>query len=167
MLGTHHAVKHLSAALVIAVSLAIAAAAPASAARAHSKSCRDATPTWITVLDDQGVPTLQPVAPTFCADALVCPTLAGGATSSPYPGWVSVTDDTGVPWLYPIGLTFSTYGETCTKPSAPDPAGTAAATQTDTRTPAVPILQSPYKGWVIVTDENGVPWLYPIGHTSN
>jgi hypothetical protein len=24
-------------------------------------------------------------------------------------------------------------------------------------------MQSPYPGWVIVVDEQGVPWLYPIG----
>jgi hypothetical protein len=39
-----------------------------------------------------------------------------------------------------------------------------AADQGCTQTSAATAMQSPYEGWVIVNDEQGVPWLYPIGY---
>jgi hypothetical protein len=28
-------------------------------------------------------------------------------------------------------------------------------------------MRSPYPGWLIITDDTGVPWLYPVGQAGN
>jgi hypothetical protein len=74
---------------------------------------------------------------------------------SPYAGWVFVTDDQGVQYLEPIALA-PQDGQTCTLPTAPQAAGSVVAT-----TP-VAGPKSPYPGWIVSTDDQGVPWLTQI-----
>jgi hypothetical protein len=158
MLSTHRKLNGLMAAMAIAAAVAIMAAAPANAARAQEQTCAGA-PTWTTVIDEQGVPNLQQTSGTRCTSSLACATTTDTATASPYQGWVNVTDDTGVPWLYPANQFRATRQLACSTPEAPDTSPSAATTTT--ATPTSPIIHSPYGGWVIVTDENGVPFLYP------
>ena len=75
---------------------------------------------------------------------------------SPYAGWVFVTDDQGVQWLEPTGIA-PAYEQTCT---------TAADAVVQTSAVAgVAATSSPYPGWIVVTDDQGVPWLVQTGQT--
>ena len=159
---THHTLNHLTAAIALAAATAAIAAASASAAHTQEQTCAG-PPTWATVIDDQGLPTLQQTSGTRCTSSLACPTTNDTTTPSPYQGWVNITDDTGVPWLYPASQTLASRQLACTTTAAPDTSPTQ--TQTPTATPATPITDSPYPGWKIVTDENGVPWLNPTSQT--
>lgn len=47
--------------------------------------------------------------------------------------------------------------------AAPLAQAARAADQGCTQTSAATTIESPYAGWVIVNDEQGVPWLYPVG----
>jgi hypothetical protein len=164
MFGKHHTLRHLSAAITIAFAFAIVAAGSASAGRAHGKTCRDGT-TWITVIDDQGVSTLEPTGKTTCTEALACTSATDRAMRSPYLGWVIVNDDLGIPWLYPVGQALSTASPECTQtPAAP---ATSASPVKPASAPTSPITPSPYPGWVFVTDDTGVPWLYPVGQAGS
>jgi hypothetical protein len=159
MFRKRHMLK-LSGGIAIAASLAVIAVPSALGAHKDGPACQSGPAGWISVTDDQGVPYLEPVGQTACAAPLACTSAADAATSSPYPGWVSVTDDLGIPWLYQVSLSASADREACT----PAPAAPAAAPTTGqpAAVPTGPIMQSPYPGWVIVTDENGVPYLEPI-----
>jgi hypothetical protein len=148
-----------SGGIAVAASLAIIAAPSALGARAHAQACQGGT-NWISVTDEQGISNLQQVGQTACLASLAC-TSSEEATSSPYPGWVSVTDETGVPWLYPAGSNLSLDRQTCSSapaaPAADATAGKPAAALSQ------PIVQSPYPGWVYVTDDVGVAWLVMAG----
>ena len=97
------------------------------------------------------------VAAVAAAPAGAARTLACAATepaqASPYKDWVNIADDTGVPWLYPAGNSGAVRQLNC---AAQSPAASAPAAPTTSST-----SRSPYPGWVLVTDETGVPWLYP------
>ncbi|HWX09689.1 MAG TPA: hypothetical protein VNY33_06915, partial [Gaiellaceae bacterium] len=149
-----------SGGIAIAASLAVIAAPAALGARAHTQAqaCQGGT-TWISVTDDQGITNLVQVGQTACLASLSC-TSSDEAASSPYPGWVSVTDDSGVPWLYPAGSSLTVDRQTCSSaPAAPQApvanAGVAAVI-------SQPTFQSPYPGWIVVTGDDGVPYLYPV-----
>jgi hypothetical protein len=152
MLGKRHMLRNVSSAIVIAAALAIVAAPSAGAARAHSQACQDGG-SWTSVTDDQGISSLVQVGGGSCVAAVAC--ADGVATSSQYSGWVTVTDDNGLAWLYPTQLRGAASRPECATASAV-PSVVAA------ETPAAPILASPYPGWVIVTDDNGIPNLEPI-----
>jgi len=78
----------------------------------------------------------------------------------PNPAWVVVNDEQGVPWLYPAGN--APQDLNCSPAGSQDGAtlSTAAAP-----THILPTLPTP-AGWVSVTDDLGVPWLYPAGAQS-
>jgi hypothetical protein len=116
---THKTIR-LAVALATAVAAFALAAPLAQAAPTAPQSCMQtsAYPGWVTVFDEQGVPTLYPIkyAPfsaQSCLQAQAQSGASGGQTSdgsvtntgmkSPYPGWVVVIDEQGVPTLYPTG----------------------------------------------------------------
>jgi hypothetical protein len=159
----HHSFTTGSAvrrAIVFAATLAaLAVAAPlASAARSHTLACQENPGHWVSVTDEQGVSNLTLVGGTTCTQALTGPSCSPASQRSPYPGWVQVTDEIGVPTLYKIGY----------EPmSAPCVQTTAAETNTGptaSTSPKLgwPPLKSPYPGWVVVFDDQGVPTLEPI-----
>jgi len=154
MFGTRHTFRNVSIAITVAASLTIVAAPSAGAAHRQSQSCAAAKAGWVTVIDDQGLSTLQPSQQAGCVDTLAC-AADGSATGSPFVGWVFVTDENGVPWLDPTAQNLDTYGDSC----ASGQAGHAQEAQLKPVVAAA--LQSPYPGWDIVADENGIPWLYP------
>jgi hypothetical protein len=130
------------------------AALPANAAHAHTQVCPDASGTWSSVTDDQGVSWLVPAGQSRCTTESTCPSTTTLRSTSP--GWVVVVDDLGVPWLYPIGSAAPVLAENCTRSQ------TTTAGQLSEGPPASPkVTASPYPGWVVVTDDLGVPWLEP------
>jgi hypothetical protein len=152
----------LFAAIAVAACVAVIAVPSALASPARTASgtaCQTEGTHWITVTDDQGVPWLAPVDSNICTTAIGCDATAEAA--SPYPGWVSITDDDGVPWLYPALQNRSTTSTTCA-PSADAPAVGTALTSAESVTTPDPILRSPYPGWIVVVDDQGVPWLEPV-----
>ncbi len=95
--------------------------------------------------------------------AQAAPTAPQACTqTSAYPGWVTVFDELGVPTLYPIKYApFS--AQSCSQ--APAQSG-ASGGQTSDGSATSTGMKSPYPGWVIVIDEQGVPTLYPTGSLS-
>jgi hypothetical protein len=83
--------------------------------------------------------------------------------ASPYPGWVSVIDEQGVPVLFPVGYA-PANGLSCSQVAA-QPGGSSDA-QTAQHSGSDTTMRSPYPGWVVVIDEQGVPTLYPSGQVS-
>jgi hypothetical protein len=161
MSGMHHTLKQLSVGVAVAASLAVVAAPSAPAART-SNACTQLSqqspyPGWVSVTDEQGVPTLYLIgyAPDLTpscssADSVTtfptqAPLGADTIVKSPYAGWTVVTDEQGVPWLFPVAQTASFDR------------GSASETT----------IKSPDPGWAVVIDEQGVPWLYPIGRLFN
>jgi hypothetical protein len=166
MFGKHHTLKRLSVGFAIVASVAVVAvpsALGAHAARAHSQACQTGTG-WITVIDEQGIANLEPTGQASRTDTLAC-TAAADGMRSPYAGWVMMPDETGVPWLYPAGLSPLTSTQQCAQAQAAPAADTRISEGANVS--ASPTMRSPYPGWVIVTDETGVPWLYPIGQAGN
>jgi len=98
-----------------------------------------------------------PLAQATPNDAFTC------TQASPYPGWVSVLDEQGVPVLYQVGFA-SAIGLSCSQ-AATQPGGSSDA-QTAQRPGSDTTMRSPYPGWVVVIDEQGVPTLYPRGQIS-
>jgi hypothetical protein len=146
--GARFATVFASALVVLAF-----AALPATAARAHTQSCPDASGTWSSVTDDQGVSWLVPAGQSRCTTESTCTSTT--TLRSPSPGWVVVDDDLGVPWLSPIGLATLLAGN-CTQSQ------TTTVGESSAGSPASPkVTASPYPGWVVVTDDQGVPWLQP------
>ena len=144
-------------AAVFASALAVLAfaALPANAARTHSQLCSDASGTWTSVTDEQGVSWLVPAGQGLCTTGLTCPSTT--SLRSPSPGWVVVVDDLGIPWLYPADSAPPLLAANCTQShSAPSAELSATA-------PAPRRADSPYPGWMVVTDDQGVPWLEPAG----
>jgi len=140
--------KALRAAFVAALVLAaVAVVSPvASAAKRRTLmpvTCQPVAAHWISVNDDLGVPWLQFVPATRCsdADASACP--SGTLDQS----WVGIMDDLGLWWLAPTGPANADGSCRSTAGSAPQP-GVA--------------MQSPYRGWVVVTDAQGTPKLVPL-----
>ena len=81
-------------------------------------------------------------------------TCLSAQSQSPYPGWTVVVDEQEVSTLYPIG--FAPANElSCLAQSGP---GSSAQTGQGS---TYAVMQSPYRGLVIVFDEQGVPTLYP------
>jgi hypothetical protein len=170
MFAKHHTLKQLSVGVAVAASVAVVAVPSAlgmtQAHRADGSGCstlQSPGQGWVVVYDDQGVPTLEPTGQTSCTEALSCTPATAVAIRSPYPGWVIVTDDLGIPWLYPVGQTPSTASQECAQAQA----APAAGAKTEASVPAAPVMQSPYPGWVSVTDDGGDPWLYPVGQAGS
>jgi hypothetical protein len=162
----HHAFTTRSAArrvLVLATALAaLAVAAPlANAARSHTLACQEDPGHWVSVTDEQGVSTLTLIGRTVCTQAVTGPSCSPASQRSPYPGWVQVTDEIGVPTLYKVGLEPTSTGPCVQTTTAETNTGPTAST-----TPQYgwPPLKSPYPGWVVVFDDQGVPTLEPISH---
>jgi hypothetical protein len=146
--------------IVVTAAIAVVGAPLGNAARSHKAACQESPGHWVSVTDDLGVPTLELVGATVCTDAVTgqaC-TASQSTQPSPYPGWVQVTDDTGVPWLYPAGSGL-TLSANCvqTNVTASLAAGSPAPASPQSSTMALP-----YPGWVVVTDDQGVPWLQPV-----
>ena len=150
--------------VVIAALAALMVAAPlANAARSHTLACRPDPGHWVSVTDDLGIPNLELVGATACTAAVTGQDCSFGSQSTrptPYPGWVEVTDDLGVQWLYPTGSA-STSATDClqTKVVESIPAGSPAP---PTPQSTQPPMKSPYPGWVVAYDDEGIPWLEPI-----
>jgi hypothetical protein len=126
----------------------------ANAAQAPTQLCSNTTGGWTTVTDEQGVSWLVPAGQTGCTTTeSTCSSAA--ALGSPYPGWVFVVDDIGVPWLYPAGSVPLAVGGNCTQSQTTAPREIVGSAPTPQAT------ASPYPGWVVVTDDQGVPWLEP------
>ena len=145
-------------ATVFASALAVLAfaALPANAARAQTQSCSDGSATWVSVTDEQGVSWLVPAGQGRCTTESTCSSTTTLTSSSP--GWVLAVDDLGVPWLYPVGSVAPVLAGSCTQSQTTSPGLLSAVA------PAAPkVSASPYPGWVIVTDDQGVPWLEPTG----
>jgi hypothetical protein len=144
-------------ATVFASALAVLAfaALPANAAQTQTQLCPDASGTWTSVTDEQGVSWLVPAGQGLCTTGSTCPSTTSLRSSSP--GWVVVVDDLGVPWLYPVYSAPPLLAANCTQShSAPSVELSASA-------PAPRPTDSPYPKWVVVTDDQGVPWLEPAG----
>jgi len=139
--------KALRAAFVAAVVLAaVAVVSPvASAAKRRTLMpvCQPAAAHWISVNDDLGVPWLQFVPETRCTDAADAPACPAGSLDV---SWVGIVDELGIPYLVQTG---SAAGGSCRSTAVTAPQ------------PGVP-LQSPYRGWVVVTDAQGTPKLVPL-----
>lgn len=148
-------------ATVFASALAVLAfaALPANAARAHTQSCSDGSGTWISVTDEQGVSWLVPAEQGRCTTESACSSTTTLRSSSP--GWVVVVDDLGVPWLYPTGSAPAVSAANCTQPQTTSSGEVSATASAPPR-----LAASPYPGWVVVTDDQGVPWLEPAGPNS-
>ena len=144
--------------VVVAALAALAVAAPlANAAGPQKLGCQDVPSHWTRVVDEQGVPWLQLVDGTSCANAVTV--AACGSQRSPDPGWVQVTDEIGVPTLYKLGyepVSSTTCVQTAAAESSAGGDGRAAAAGPPFGRPPV---QSPFPGWVVVFDEQGVPTL--------
>lgn len=150
--------------VVIAALAALLVAAPlGNAARSRTLACHPDPGHWVSVTDDLGIPTLELVGATACTDAVTgqdCGFGSQSTQSSPYPGWVQITDDLGVPYLYQTGSA-STSSADCVQTNVAESiaAGSPAPpTPESTRPP----MKSPYPGWVIAYDDQGIPWLEPI-----
>jgi len=142
-----------------AVLAALAVAAPlANAARSHTLACQEDPGHWVSVTDEQGVSTLTLVGGTVCTQAVTGPNCSPASQRSPYPGWVQVTDEIGVPTLYKIGYepTSALCVQTTTAETNTDPMATTSPQST------WPPMKSPYAGWVVVFDDQGVPTLEPM-----
>jgi hypothetical protein len=117
MIGQHHAARYVVRGIVIAAFLAAIAVPSAAAATSMrraipSEGCQSGAH-WITVTDDQGIPSLVPGGVTACDLTLACSSTTETRTGSPYPGWAFVTDDLGLPWLVPIANSEPAGGEAC------------------------------------------------------
>ena len=142
-----------------AVLAALAVAAPlTNAARSQTLACREDPGHWVSVTDEQGVSTLTLVGKTVCTQAVTGPNCSPASQRSPYPGWVQVTDEIGVPTLYKAG--FESTSASCIETTAAE-TGTGPTASTSPQ-PRWPQLKSPYPGWVVVFDDQGVPTLEPI-----
>ena len=150
--------------VVIAALTALLVAAPlANAARSHTLACQSDPGHWVSVTDDLGVPTLELVGATVCTDAVTGQDCAFGSQStepSPYPGWVQITDGIGVPWLYQTGSA-STSSADCVQTNVAQSI-TAGSTAPPNPESSRPTMKSPYPGWVVAYDDQGIPWLEPI-----
>ena len=148
----------------IAALTALLVAAPlANATRSRTLACQPDPGHWVSVTDDLGIPTLELVGATACTDAVTGQDCAFGSQStrpSPYPGWVQITDDLGVPWLYQTGSA-STSSTDCVQINVAEsiPAGLPATPAPQSTQPP---MKSPYPGWVVAYDDQGIPWLEPI-----
>jgi hypothetical protein len=88
---------------------------------------------------------------------------AACAVVSPYPGWVSITDDLGIPWLHPATESNAVAASNCAQSNSASDGATLSGGSSVGFTPSK--LASPYPNWVVVFDEQGVPWLVPSGPT--
>ena len=140
--------------------VALAAIAPIANAGTHALACQESPAHWISVTDEQGVPGLELVSATTCTTAVETSDPCA-SQRSPYPGWVQVVDEIGVPTLYKIGF----------EPTNWTPCAPTSVTQSTHARPAVapspqfdslPPLKSPYAGWIVVFDAQGVPNLEAI-----
>ena len=148
--------------IVVTAAIAVVGAPLGNAARSHKAARQEDPGHWVSVTDDVGVPTLELVGATVCTDAVTgqaC-TASQSTQPSPYPGWVQAVDDTGVPWLYPAG-TAQTQSADCVQRNV---TASVAAGSTAPAAPqsGPPPMMSPYPGWVVVPDDQGVPWLQPV-----
>jgi hypothetical protein len=82
--------------------------------------------------------------------------------ASPFPGWLSVIDEQGVPTLYRVAYA-PANALSCVQ--AVGQTGGGSNAQTGQRPDST--MGSPYLGWVLVIDEQGVPTLFPSGQVSS
>ena len=81
---------------------------------------------------------------------------------SPSAGWVVVSDDQGVPYLYAVGA--APFQQSCAVAgSASEGADTQTAATLDRSSRSCSTVRSPYPEWVVLNDDQGVPYLYPVG----
>jgi hypothetical protein len=151
-------------AIVLASAVAaLAVAAPlANASSEQSQPCQASAGQWISVTDEQGVPTLELVGAIVCTNAVTGQACTFASQRGPS-GWVEVTDETGVPWLYATG--FEPASSSCGRTTAAVSAAvgsTAEASTAASPLSTLPPMKSPYPGWVVVFDDAGVPTLEPI-----
>lgn len=140
--------------------VALAAIAPIANAGTHAVACQESPAHWISVTDEQGVPSLELVSATTCT-AAVDTSDPCASQRSPYPGWVQVVDEIGVPTLYKSGFEPAT-STPCTETSAAQATAARAAATASSQVNTLPPLKSPYAGWIVVFDEQGVPNLEAI-----
>lgn len=140
--------------------VALAAIAPIASAGTHTLACQESPAHWISVTDEQGVPSLELVGATTCTAALDTSDPCA-SQRSPYPGWVQVTDEIGVPTLYKIGFEPTTWTP-CADTSTAQATGVRSTVTPGSKFNPLPPLASPYPGWVVVFDEQGVPNLEAI-----
>ncbi len=162
-------VAALLGALAVAAPLAHATSADAQAclrSAAGATALPSPYPGWVTVVDELGLPWLEPAGQPSCSSGLLCVQAGDVGLNStmqtPYPGWAFVTDELGVPWLEPIAQVAIDGLRDCGSSSG---AGKAAAVSpVSPVSPAANVTGQPAPaGWVFVTDELGVPWLVPTG----
>jgi hypothetical protein len=159
MFSTHFRLKLFLGGIVVSAAIAVVSAPLGSAARSHQAACREDPGHWVGVTDDLGVPTLELVGATVCTDA-VTGEACTSTQASPYPGWVQVTDDTGVPWLYPAGSAL-TLSANCVEQNVTTSVATGSPAPASPQSSPLP-MTSPYPGWVVVSDDQGVLWLQPV-----
>jgi len=166
-------VAALLGALAVAAPLAHATSADAQAclrSAAGATALPSPYPGWVTIVDDLGLPWLEPAGQPSCSNGLLCMQTGDVSRNStmqtPYPGWVFVTDAQGIPWLEPIAQVAIDGLQDCGSSSGAgqDAAVSPAANVTGQPAPAANVTGQPAPaGWVFVTDELGVPWLVPTG----
>jgi hypothetical protein len=140
--------------------VALAAIAPIASASTRALACQESPAYWISVTDEQGVPGLELVGATTCTAAVDTSDLCA-SQRSPYPGWVQVTDEIGVPTLYKSGFEPAT-STPCAETSAARSTGAGSTVAPSPQFNPLPPLRSPYAGWIVVFDEQGVPNLEAI-----
>jgi hypothetical protein len=163
MFGKHLRLRWFLGGIAVTAAIAVVGAPLANATRSHALACREDPGHWVNVTDDQGVPALELVGTIICTDVVsgqACALASQSTQRSPYPGWVQATDDVGVPWLDKIGYA-STSSADCVQADAAESttAGTTAPASPQT---SLPPMTSPYPGWAVVLDDQGVSWLEPI-----
>jgi hypothetical protein len=144
----------------VAALVALAAIAPMASAGTHAVSCQENPAHWISVTDEQGLPSLELVGATICT-AAVDTSDPCASQRSPYPGWVQVVDESGLPMLYKIGFE-PTTSTPCAATSAAQAAGAHSTVTPSSQLNPLPPLKSPYAGWIVVFDEQGLPSLEAI-----
>lgn len=92
----------LAGALAVAAPLAQATTAEGPAG---AGACAPAPVAWVSVVDDLGIPWLEPAGTTGSADQCASTrTPQAEPFFTPPAGWIVVTDDLGIPWLYPASV---------------------------------------------------------------
>ena len=164
MFHKHPTMKGFLGGIAVMATIGVVGAPLASATSSDRLACQQDPGHWISVTDDQGIPMLTLVGATACTDAVTgqpCASASGSTQRSPYPGWVQVTDDLGVPWLYQAGYA-PTSSTDCVKTNVTESVAASPAAPASAAQSSRPSMKSPYAGWVVVFDDQGIPWLQPI-----
>src|ERR1022692_269495 len=165
MFGKRLRLRWFLGGIAVTAAIFVVDAPLATAARSHRLACQPDPGHWVSVTDDQGIPTLELVGTTVCTDAVTeqaaCTLTSPLTQPSPYPGWVQVTDEIGVPWLYQTGSAPAST-TVCLRTNGVSTSTTTTTTAPTSPQPSPPPMKSPDPGWVVVVDDQGVPWLEPI-----